>query len=148
MITSPKAIARLPYLSAIALLLSLGLLLSLSLVVFVSSLIYALYCIVDLFFVYKTATSLRDRQEAQPPISFRERVESWIGQLIALAGLILFLVDSSFKTHIGISGIIIWGSAIIAYLLSGFILQEVGGIPLRMGYGGWDIRKKYTRWKR
>ena len=60
------------------------------------------------------------------------------GQGITLAGLVLCVCQRT-------SGMIMWIGTIICYITSGWIAQYVGGIPLRMWYGGWQIDNRRRR---
>ena len=46
------------------------------------------------------------------------------------------------------AGLLIWSGVVVCYLLSGEIFQHVTGVPLRMGYGGWEFRRPPKRRRR
>ena len=57
---------------------------------------------------------------------------------VGLGGFILFPV----------AGAIIFVGIVVSYFVSGVVGQEVGGIPLRMGYGGWYVARRRGRPRR
>ena len=95
----------------------------------------------DLFRIYRIAKSIRPYTSPPEP-STVDRVGRWIDGTITITGLVLAVATLDRPTDgYAIAGRIIWGGAIICYLLSGIILREVGGVPLSMGYGGWAVRR-------
>jgi len=75
-------------------------------------------------------------------------LEKWLSGLIVISGLIAFCIGKDNQNNIFLTGGIIWIGTIVIWFISGIIVKEVTGIPLRMGYGGWYIhrpRKKQRR---
>lgn len=62
--------------------------------------------------------------------------------IILLLGLIIMMLDG--KNELFLPGAIIWIGEIVVYFLGGIIVEYITGIPLRFGYGGWqiDFRRK------
>jgi hypothetical protein len=78
-----------------------------------------------------------------------DRIAYWIGAGILLAGLVGTVAGS--KNGGGtffVPGAIIWLGAIAVWVISGVIVREVAGIPLRMGYGGWHVYRRGRRNRR
>ena len=95
----------------------------------------------DLFHIYQVAKLIRAGEsplEASTAEKFGDRIRG----IIILIGFVVFLFtqDRSADGYY-IAGLIIWGGGIVFWFLTGIILREVGGVPLRMGYGGWAVRR-------
>jgi hypothetical protein len=68
-----------------------------------------------------------------------DRARKWVEGVITLFGLLLTVIthDDDFPEFLA-AGWLIWGGAIAFYLISGWIIRGVAGIPLYMShYGGW-----------
>jgi hypothetical protein len=66
-----------------------------------------------------------------------------------IVGLILWGVGGASNNEaMAISGAMLYIGRIVKYLIVGFILQEVAGIPLRMTYDGWKVGRYRRRRRR
>ncbi len=85
----------------------------------------------------------------EKPRGIADRIAYWIGAVILLASLAGTAMGS--KDGEGaffVPGAIIWLGAIAVWVISGVIVREVAGIPLRMGYGGWHVYRRGRRNRR
>jgi tellurite resistance protein TehA-like permease len=75
-------------------------------------------------------------------------VENILCGLIGIVGLGAFGFGQLVKENdvYTLSGCIIWVGTLFFYFLSGIIVQNVTGVELRMGYGGWYTPKKRKRY--
>jgi len=106
--------------------------------------------IIDTFDVYQMAkrskndndSKKKEDEENSPKIT--NNVPSWIFGAIGLGafGFGQLAKDNDIYT---LSGCIIWVGLLFFYFLNGIIIQNVTGIELRMGYGGWYIPKKRNK---
>jgi hypothetical protein len=74
------------------------------------------------------------------PRGLTEHITSALNGAILFGGLIAFMIGGDDGDR-GVfrAGAIIWIGGIAIWFISGIIVREVAGIPLRMGYGGWHI---------
>lgn len=75
--------------------------------------------------------------------NFIDHARSFSEGAIIVFGLIALVLGNELTT----SGAIIWFGAIFVYFLWGVIIELFTGIPLRFGYGGWQVRNKRYRKK-
>jgi len=98
------------------------------------AIIFSFICLLDLPFEYKRAKLYRDGKFKQSETkTLLENAELRFRQGMFIVGIVLMVFHQA-------SGVIIFVSAIISYFISGLIAKEVAGIPLQMGYGGWQKR--------
>jgi len=96
--------------------------------------IFSFICLIDLPLEYKQAKLYREGKWKQSDKNnLLEIVEIRFKQGMFIVGLGLMVFHQA-------SGTIIFVSAIISYFISGLIAKDVAGIPLKMGYGGWQKR--------
>lgn len=109
--------------------------------------IHALMSLAHLFSVHKAAKLLRTGSAAlEEKITLPTRIGGWIEGSITLTGLLLVVITHRERDSMyAIPGWIIWGTALFAWLAAGMIARHVGGIPLRMGYGGWTVHRPRSR---
>lgn len=74
--------------------------------------------------------------------SFVDRMTSLLEGTVIIFGLIAMVSGRAVT-----AGAIIWFGAIFVYFLWGIIIEIITGIPLRFGYGGWEIRRNRQRKK-
>lgn len=102
--------------------------------------VFLLFPLLDLLMEYKEAKLFRaGKWKPTETRHILETVEHRFGQGMVIVGLVLAVLQH-------ISGMIIWGGAIVSFLISGWISRDVAGIPLEMGYGGWrkrNFRRRY-----
>jgi len=113
-------------------------------VVYISVEIVSLVCIYRAAKLYRVENSVRHEPQETPEPNDKhdviEHLARWLRGLILFAGLFLLIMGKENNGYgYAVLGIIIWGGSIVGWFLSGFILREVGGMPLRMGYGGWHF---------
>jgi type IV secretory pathway TrbL component len=99
--------------------------------------------IINLAYVYRAAKLFRGGQrDLNEGKSVSARIARVLRGSIICAGLIGVMMgqgeeSSGFTT----SAWTIWGGTIICFLVNGWIVREVAGIPLRMGYGEWYVAR-------
>jgi hypothetical protein len=131
-----------------ALLTSAGLLLAGRLrldegLLFAGAILFISIQLVDLVEDYRFAKRFRNGNwEPSEEKKWAARVAVWVTGLIQIGALVLVQESRKGAEFLGGAGAIIWVGTIAGYLISGWIAREVGGLPLRMGYGGWRIRHR------
>lgn len=83
--------------------------------------------------------------EAPPPTAVR--IVGWINSALAIGGLGLFVVGGALdltKDFVYVA-LGLWIAPILSYFIGGMIADMVGGLPLRLGYGGWEKRRRPRR---
>lgn len=68
-----------------------------------------------------------------------DKLARWLNGLFFFVGLGAGLILGS------VAGAIIFFGVLVSYFVQGVIGREVGGIPLRMGYGGWYVARRQGR---
>lgn len=77
------------------------------------------------------------------------RIINILGGTICIAGLVALVVGNGSHSHgIQTVGAIVWGSAIGAHVVAGPIVGWVTNLPIRHGYGGWEISHPKRRSRR
>ena len=74
-----------------------------------------------------------------------EHLAAWLRGLLLFGGLFLMLGLEKERNGFSISGAIIWIGTIVCWLIAGWIVREVAGVPVRMGYGGWRVHRTRNR---
>ena len=96
--------------------------------------IFLLPYLFDLPVEYKEAKLFRaGKWKPNEASDILETLALRFGQAIFILGLLLTFIKHT-------SGMIIFGGAMIFYLISGWITRDVAGIPLEMRYGVWQKR--------
>ncbi len=68
------------------------------------------------------------------------RIANVLNGVILFGGLIAFMLGGDGHDRaLFLVGGIIWLGGIAIWFVAGVIVREVAGIPLRMGYGGWQV---------
>jgi len=117
--------------------------------VIVGAVIHLAYGVADLFQHYHDSKLFRSDTLPDLDSTISVRVTKWIEGTITLTGLVLVIATQrNVSSGYAIAGYVIWLGALVCYLVAGWIAQEVGGVPLRMGYGGWEIRRRKRRLRR
>ena len=93
--------------------------------------IYLLKLLIDLAAEYRRAKFFRaGRWKPNQTRRLLDVAAVRLQQGMTLTGLVLAVLEYN-------SGLIIWAGSAITWFIAGVIAQNVAGIPLRMGYGGW-----------
>lgn len=74
--------------------------------------------------------------------SLIEKLAYYIGGIIVLLGLIFIFSD---RKDIQNVGLLIWCTTILIYFFMGIAIRNIINIPIRHGYGGWQIYNKKRR---
>jgi hypothetical protein len=75
------------------------------------------------------------------------KISKWIEGIVFISivlGILFFQDNETLK----ICGGIMWFGSIIVWVLAGTIVSWITNIPLRFGYGGWEIDRKKNRRKK
>lgn len=88
---------------------------------------------------YKKTGILKNEQTNN---SLIEKIAYYSGGIIVILGLIFIFSD---RKDINNVGLIIWCSTIIIYFFMGIAIRDIANIPIRHGYGGWQIYNKRRR---
>lgn len=94
--------------------------------------------LIGLIRVYRDAKSYREGEWLENTnTAITGHIVYWLKTLIVLGGLYLIL---DYEKSL-LSGAIIWIGTIACYFVAGVITSNVANLPLRMGYGGWHIKR-------
>jgi len=117
----------------------------------IGSAIFLSLVIADLFLCYRDSKLFRAKA-LSPSVdeTFLSRISRWLDSGISLTGLVLLVITSDKEADTySIAAWIIWGGTILRWFLCGIIVSVIGGLPLKMGYGGWYVpRPRSNRWRR
>ncbi len=77
----------------------------------------------------------------------KDRLANILQQIVMFAGLVGMGMGQILEGEDVWSwpGLIIWGGAILFYVINGVVVKAITGIPLRMGYGGWYVARSKRR---
>ncbi len=101
-----------------------------------------------LVWIYRSSKQYRtnpNQIESQNKRKFVDIFSKIIENIIIFSGLIAMIIDNENEHGLFVAGAIIWIGIIVIYFLGGVIIRCVTGIPLRMGYGGWYVYRRYQR---
>lgn len=125
-------------------LLAWGLAASSATVAWVGTAGYAGSGAVGLFQVVRVARAFRaggDVEELKK--AGATRAETWLNGVLFIGGLFAWLVGSLAKAPIASTvGLTVWGIGLAVGVLAGIVASEILGLPMRFGYGGWEIRHR------
>ena len=111
--------------------------------------IYLSLEVIDLVLLYRSAKLSRTGQrEPNEKKGTSDRIVQIIRYLILFAGLIGTVALKDRTNGYTIAGAIIWIGAVFCWLIAGWIISAIAGIPLQMGYGGWYVKRSKKRRKR
>ncbi len=115
----------------------------------VGALLYISMELFELILEYRDAKMFRAGSwEPNEKKSLVEHLAAWVRGLLLFGGLLLMMGAEKESNGFSVSGGIIWIGTIVCWLIAGWIVRDVAGIPVRMGYGGWRVHRPRNRRKR
>jgi hypothetical protein len=79
--------------------------------------------------------------------TLKDKLTDILAPIVTVAGLVGICVGQTLEGEDvwSLPGGIIFGGALLFYLVNGWVMRAMTGVPLRMGYGGWYVARSKRR---
>jgi Ca2+/Na+ antiporter len=109
-------------------------------IIFLLGQLYSLY---DTYSMSKKYAAGEEVENISKNHTYQNRISNFFDGAIVILGLLIMVMSKELM----LAGALIWLGEIVIYFVVGIIIENVTSIPLRFGYGGWQVDRRKHRKK-